>query len=183
MPELKRGNPKAFETIGLKLKALAGLTGRVGWFEDSKYDDGTPVAYVAALNELGHGKTPPRPFMRPTAIAERDAWIEVAARGARAVVAGSANPRQVMEQLTSKAEADVRDAILALTEPALSPITIELRAMKKRDPNLRVTGATVGEAARKVAQPGYVTPNVSTKPLIDTDVMERTLTSKVESSQ
>ncbi len=37
---------------------------QVGWFESAKYDDGTPVAGVAAIQEFGSAKNriPPRPF-------------------------------------------------------------------------------------------------------------------------
>ncbi|MDL2105264.1 hypothetical protein QQJ69_19235, partial [Proteus mirabilis] len=40
----------------------------VGFFEHSKYPDGTPIAYVASIQELGYpaGGIPPRPFLRPT---------------------------------------------------------------------------------------------------------------------
>ena len=63
--QLKRGNPKAFQTLDINLKALAKIEGKVGWFESAEYPEGTPVAYVAAIQELGHGKIPPRPFMAP----------------------------------------------------------------------------------------------------------------------
>ena len=47
---------------------------RVGWFDTARYQDGTPVAYVAAIQEFGHGAIPPRPFMRPTIAQQRQAW-------------------------------------------------------------------------------------------------------------
>ena len=174
--ELKQSNPKAFETIALALKSLSGLTGKVGWFPGAEYEDGTPVAYVAALNEVGHGSTPPRPFMRPTAIEEKKEWSSIAAQGSREVVKGRLTGEGVMEILTKKAEDDVAKTITALTSPPLSPVTIEIRAMKKRNPDLKVTGAIVGQAAEKVKQPGYETPNVSVKPLNDSGHMINTLT-------
>lgn len=175
-----RSNPKAFETLKLRIKSLQGLEGRVGWFPSAKYESGTPVAFVMALNELGHGKTPPRPTIRPTAINQREAWAELAAKGAKGVINGTLAPDGLMELITIQAEGDLKQAILDLTEPALSPITIELRAMKKRNPNLRITGAIVGAAARRVREPGYVTPDVSVKPLIDTGYAIATLTHTVE---
>ncbi len=175
--EIKRGNPKAFETVALALDKLRGLEGRVGWFETSKYDNGTPVAYVAAIQELGYGPIPPRATMRPTAVDKKQEWADIAAQGSRAVIAGTVAPDQVMEQLTGKAESDIFKAISTLTEPTLSPITLELRAMKKADPNLIVTGATVGIAAARVKAPGYVLAGgVSTKPLDDSGKMLATLT-------
>jgi hypothetical protein len=39
-------------------------TVQVGFMADAVYEDGTPVAMVAALNEYGTKKIPPRPFFR-----------------------------------------------------------------------------------------------------------------------
>lgn len=178
--KLTRSNPKALETISVNLQSLASVQGKVGWFETSKYPDGTPVAYVAALNELGHGKTPPRPTMRPTAIEQRNAWTELAGYLATQVLQGKITGYQAMDTLTLQAEGDVGKTLAEITTPELSPITIELRYMKKKNPGLVVTAATVGQAAARVAQPGYVTPDVSVKPLNDTGLEIATLTHIVE---
>lgn len=181
MPEITRGNPKAFDTITNKLKELEGYETKVGWFADAKYEDGTPVAYAAALNELGHGKTPARPFMRPTAIKERGKWSSVLAASAKKVLAGKESVSNAMETIGVVAEADVLKAIVSITTPPLSPITIQLRAMKMRDPNLKIGGRIVGEAAAIVHKPGYQTPSgVSTKPLNDTGTLIEKLTHKVD---
>lgn len=178
--ELKRSKPAAFEILKNALKELKGIEGKVGWFESAKYENGTPVAYAAALNELGHGPTPPRPFMRPTASANKDKWAQTAAQGAKMTFQGLSTATEVMGMLTEQAEGDVSKTIANLHSPALSPITIELRAMKKRDPGLKITGATVGIAAARVRQPGYTTPDVSVKPLIDSGLAIATLTHTVE---
>lgn len=181
MAKVTRSNPKAFATLENKLKELEGVQTKVGWFKGSKYPDGTPVAMAAAANELGHGKTPPRPFMRPTAIKERGKWGEVVASGAKQVLKGETTIEKVMDTIGVVAEGDVLQAIVDITTPPLSPITIQLRAMKKRDPNLKITGKTVGEAAAIVHKPGYTQPTgVSTKPLNDTGHMLATLTHIVE---
>lgn len=182
MAQITRSNPKAFEAIYLHLSQLAKVQGKVGWFESSKYEDGTPVAYVAAIQELGSGPIPPRPFMRTTAAKEKDKWSQTAAMAAKSVIKGDATAKQAMELITFQAEGDVSKTIASITSPALSPITIELRAMKARNPGLKITGATVGEAAAKVNSPGYQTPSVSTKPLVDTGHMIATLTHIVESA-
>lgn len=169
--QIKRDNPKAFQTIELKIKELSGLEGRVGWIDGAKYDNGLPIATAAALNELGHGPTPPRPFIRPTIAKQQQVWARVAADGAKAIIGGTISPENLMEQLTEKARGDIEQTILEILEPPLSPITIELRAMKKKNPNLRITGTIVGEAARRVKQPGYQKPNVNDKPLVDSGKM------------
>lgn len=67
---------------------------------------------------------------------------------------------------------DIQKSITETNAPPLSEITIQLRAMKKADPDLVVTGATVGEAADR-ARRGVSTAGVSTKPLVDTGTMFR----------
>ena len=175
--EIRRLNSQSLQTLCFNLAALQNVEAKVGWFESAKYPDGTPVAYAAALNELGHGNTPARPTMRPTAKAQAKEWALAAKQGADAITKGTFSPVQVMEQLAGKAQGDIFKAISVLTLPALSPVTIELRAMKQKNPNLKIGGAVVGYAAWKVKQPGYVAPSgVSTKPLIDSGLMVATLT-------
>lgn len=183
MPTIKRGNPKAFEKINLRLAQLDGAQSKVGWFETAKYQNGTPVAMAAAANELGHGSTPPRPFFRPTILRDALAWTKTAAEGARAVIRGNATMTQVMEAIGQQAEAGVAKSIEEVTTPPLSPVTIELRAMKQRNPSLVVTAQTVGQAAARVKAPGYKPPTgISTKPLNDTGLMIETLTSVTETT-
>ena len=97
MVEIRRGNPKAFQQLSLRLKELSGVETKVGWFPSARYEDGTPVAYVASVQELGHGPIPPRPFFRTTAAAEQAAWAKYAAQGAKAVLAGKLSGRAVMD--------------------------------------------------------------------------------------
>jgi hypothetical protein len=179
--ELKRSNPKAFEVLLGKLKELDGIESRVGFFPSAKYDDGTQVALVASVQEFGHGPIPPRPFFRPTISAEQQAWAAYAAQGAKAVLDGKLSAFDVMDGLGERAQEDVKETINQITSPPLSPITLELRAMKHRNPNLRVTAATVGEAAARVRQPGYqLASGTPDKPLIDTRLLITTLTHTTE---
>jgi hypothetical protein len=176
-----RSNPKAFEVLLGKLKELDRVQTAVGWFPGAKYDDGTPVALAAAANEFGHGPTPPRPFFRPTIAAEQTAWSRYAAQGAKAVLAGKISAFDVMDGLGERAQEDVKETINQITSPALSPITLELRSMKHKDPNLRITGAIVGQAAARVRQPGYqLASGTPDKPLIDTKNLITTLTHTTE---
>ena len=169
--EFGRTTPRAFKTLELNIKSLQNLEGRVGWIDGTKYPNGLPVAAAAAMNELGHGPTPPRPTIRPTADAKKGEWTAVAAQAAKAVINGQLSAENAMEQITVRAKDDIEQAILEITQPALSPITLELRAMKKKNPNLIITGKVVGEAAWRIKQPGYQTPNVNDKPLIDSGRM------------
>lgn len=172
---------KAFETLTNKLKELKGIETRVGWFDSAKYEDGTPVAYVASIQEYGHGPIPPRPFFRTTVTAQKQAWAAHAAQGAKAVLAGKISARDVMDGLGELAQEDVKETINRITSPPLSPITLELRAMRHKDPELKVTGTLVGQVAAKVKEPGYqLASGTPTKPLIDTKLLITTLTHTTE---
>lgn len=173
-------NKQVFDTLISKLKELDDKALKIGWFKTAKYESGTPVAYVAAIQEFGSAKNsiPPRPFMRPTYIAKKKDWLDVAARGARAMLRGSETAESVLDKIGFQAEGDIAKTISEVTAPPLSNITLQLR--RWRMDGRVITGKTVGEAAREVAKPGWKKPNVSDKPLVDTGVLLATLTHVVE---
>jgi hypothetical protein len=177
MTTVTRGHRQGFEVLAAKLKELAGVETRVGWFPSAKYADGTPVAYTMSINEFGAGPIPPRPFFRTTIAEQKAAWAGYAAQGAKAVLNGKLTAEQVMDGIGERGQEDVKETINTITSPSLSPITLELRAMKYKDPSLRITGAIVGQAAAKVRQPGYqLASGTPDKPLIDTKTAITTLT-------
>lgn len=53
MVKMARKNPKAFEQILSRAKQLDGAVAKAGWFSTDKYEDGTPVAYIASVQEFG----------------------------------------------------------------------------------------------------------------------------------
>lgn len=88
-----------------------------------------------------------------------------------------------MDGIGERAQEDVKQTINTITAPPLSPITLELRAMKHKDPSLRITGTLVGQVAQKVRQPGYrLASGTPDKPLIDTRLAITTLTHITESA-
>ena len=157
-----------YQRLNLALDALADTTTKVGWFESAKYGNGTPVAYVASIQELGWGPIPPRPFMRSTFGEKKENWAVTMGGAARAVLAGKETAKSAMDKLGLMVTGDIYRKISEITSPPLSPITIELRARKLRGDI--ITGKTVGEAAAAVAMPDYQTPTVSTKPLVEPGV-------------
>lgn len=178
--EIKRSNPKVFQQLDLKIKELQSKQAKIGWFEASKYPDGTPVAYVAAIQEMGApGKSiPPRPTMRPAAIETEKKVRELAAQGAKAILSGSQTADTVMEGIASTVQSQISKNIATLTEPPLSPIT--LGARKYRQQGKTVTGKTIGEIATLLKAGKLDLTGVSTKPLEDTGLLSATLTSVVE---
>lgn len=182
MAEITRDNPNAFKALADCLEGLDGVTGKVGWFESAVYPDGTPVAYAAAINEMGSPKNniPARSFIRSTAIEKDAEWKETANIVSSRVLEGKMTPQAAMSVLCQKAEGDIAAKISSITAPPLSPITLGLRKYKELHPNAKITGATVGEVARQLRDGTLDTSGVSTKPLVDSSLMVTTLTNVVE---
>lgn len=140
-------------------KVLAALNSKqiqVGFFDTYKYPDGTPIAYVAAIQEFGYGPIPPRPFMRPAQLQNQNKWQAGIAAGVKAALNGAVTIDNALEQVGMAAAGDVRKAIKAVTAPPLAASTIRARQSRKK--------------TKKQA---------STKPLVDTGQMLQAVTSAV----
>lgn len=179
--------PGLRDDIRIAVAALGEKTGAVGWFESSKYEDGAPVAGVAAVQEYGSAKRgiPPRPFFRPTAEQQAGAWKATAAQVSKGILQGHLKPDALMEALSLKAEADVRVAITKLLTPQLSLLTLQARKHKKeqdgsKGPVQPFTAKTLGKLQRSRDEGPPDVSGVSTKPLVDSGYLLATLTSKVE---
>ncbi|WP_059215185.1 hypothetical protein [Escherichia albertii] len=146
----------AAESLKRATEELKRKSAKVGWFESSKYADGTPVAQVAAENEFGPHA---RPFMRPTITARTQVWRSLSYTVAKKVVNGDAPADQIFEMLGLQVSGDIAKAIAAITSPPLSPRTIAARQAKMAD------GKTIGSLD---------------KPLVETGLMINSLTHIVE---
>lgn len=123
------------KTMATALDGLNGVTGKTGWFETAKYADGTPVAYVAAIQEFGAVAEgvliPPRPTMRPAVADKGQEWMDLLGKGAVAVLKGQETPQSAMEKVALRAAGDVAKNIQALTSPPLAPSTIKAKGFAK----------------------------------------------------
>lgn len=145
----------AMQPFELAMKELNGLRTKVGWFESAKYPNGTPVAYVAAIQENGYaaGGIPPRRTIGPTISAQGAAWRTLAGQGAAAAAKGAISAHDAMEGLGLQASGDVRKAIAQLTTPKLKASTLAARQARG---------------------------NSSQKPLVDSSLLVDTVTHIVE---
>lgn len=161
MTTVKRTPGPGVDRIKFLLNGVSNKVGKVGFFPTSKYEDGTPVAYVAAIQEFGSPAQgiPPRSFMRSTVNEKSGEWRGVATQGAQAMINGTATGDQVLEAIGLKAAGDIRYTISKLTTPALRPETIAARLRARKDKK------TVG---------------LLTKPLVDTGTLLNAVTSAVE---
>lgn len=144
----------------LKINKLGGRV-RVGWREDTKYDDGTPVYKIAQIQEYGaripvtdkmrkwfavqgfplskHTTEiviPPRAFIRQTSDNNKKKWVEQFRNNLVKVLDGKMTFEQAMNRLGVVIQGDIKETISTFSEPHNSPMTI---AMKGKDTPLRDT--------------------------------------------
>lgn len=164
MKVIRKDGPGKKELSNL-LGALSGdKVGKVGWFESAKYENGTPIAYVAAIQEFGTvengGFIPPRSFMRTTIAEKQGEWKGYAERGAKAMLKGE-TLSNVLNVIGMRARGDIQGKIKQIMAPPLAESTIANRLYRRKQRNARAR-------------------NVSTKPLIDSGMMLATIQSTVE---
>lgn len=150
--------------LAAALKELGNKQGRVGWFASSQYQDGTPVAYVAAIQEFGYapGGITPRMGLRAMASERQQRWAKVAEQGVKQVLDGRSTATEMMELIGAVAEGDIRKQIASVTEPLLKDTTLEARARRMGLEDAR-----------------FLT-NTGAKPLVDSGYMLATVTHVVE---
>lgn len=115
--------------LSAALKGLQDNSCKVGFFETAKYEDGTPVAYIAAIHEFGAASrsVPPRPFMRPTIAEHRANWQSLMRSGANKLAKGGITAEVFYDRLGLQASGDVRKTIAGIKEPPLKPATVKAR--------------------------------------------------------
>lgn len=168
-----KGGEKLLAHLKLLAEKVANpVTLRVGFLENATYPEnqgGQPVAMVAAIQEFGapSRKVPPRPYFRTMIAAKKNGW---GAKFGKIIKASDFDAKKAMALLGEDISADLRESIINTNSPPLSPITVMLRGMRSHDQSLVVSGKTVGEAARRVAQ-GLTNYGASDKVLDDTGHM------------
>lgn len=154
---------------------------RVGFLEGARYPDeeGTYVAQVAFWLNYGTKTSPARPFFTNMIIDKSDSWGKQLERILKS------NDYDIELSLALMGEGiggQLIDAITNLAMPPLSQVTLMLRKMRIGNPNLVVTGATVGEAARRVAA-GEDTGAASTKVGVYTGHMLNSIAYQVDDGE
>jgi len=106
-------NLKGFDNLARRLKTLAATKVKVGFFEEDKYDDGMPVAQVAAYNEFGTRFHPERPFMRETFEDKntRHTLLKGLMAAARATIHQTGSARRLLAVLGKLASEEIKITI------------------------------------------------------------------------
>jgi hypothetical protein len=163
MTVVKHEPGEATAKLRAALKTLQGVTGKVGWPESAKYADGTPVAYVAAIQEYGYDPKhiPPRLGFRATLPSLQPELQRVAGVYAKRMLADKAGPIDAMDAIGGTAQGLLFKHISNVTSPPLAFATQAARAYRRGIPpdELTATGA---------------------KPLNDTGLLIATLTHQTE---
>ncbi|MFJ4352729.1 hypothetical protein ACIPZ5_17720 [Pseudomonas sp. NPDC089428] len=89
---------RGLDNLAKRLVTLARTKTEIGFF-DGAYDDGMPVAQVAAMNEFGTRFHPDRPFMQETLQEKRHAIVAMLIQAARATVLNRGGARSIMQLL------------------------------------------------------------------------------------
>ena len=160
-------------------KQFTGKQAQIGWPEGKQYPDGTPVAYIAAIQNFGVPERglPPRPILKPTVDQNKDRWGKLSEKLVRDVANGNLDAVDALDTLGRVAAMDMQVAIAQINEPALSPVTVLLRKWRKA--GRTITGKTVGEAVQAIAD--GVDPGSDNKPLNDTGYLIASVTHGVGS--
>ena len=147
--------------INAVVQYLARKRVSVGFFDTAKYPDGTPVAYVAAIQEFGHpeGNIPARPFFRSAIAKIKQAFVDNSRAGVLAALEGRIAPQAMLERLGMMGSSAVQESITDGNYEPLKQSTLDAKQSKKR------------------------TAGISSKPLIDTAQMLQSVTYAVEAKQ
>lgn len=174
-------NMKGIDELKKTLADADKKTAQIGWFPSAAYDDGTPVASVAAMQELGTKTAPPRPYFRPTISEKKEDWAALVDSGLNAMVNGKATIDQVLNGLSLAVVGDVKESISG-PHLALSPVTLALRRLRNEGATVGagLVGAVAGAIARGETGAGQLgQPYGNATPLNDTGYMIATLTHEV----
>lgn len=117
-----------------KIKNLHTVA-EVGFFEEATYHDGTPVAYVAYLNEFGN-HNPPRPFMKRTFDNRHPAWAKLIQYVLRSKGLSKESMKEAFGQAGITAVGDVKKTIMKWNpnDPRPNkPATIRAKMRKSAD--------------------------------------------------
>ena len=101
---------------------------RVGLLENSTAPNGDSLPLRAAMNEFGHGTTPPRPAIRNMIAEKSPEWPDAVALNLKQT---NYNIPLTLQRIGEGVKGQWKQAYLDLWTPPLSPITIKRKGFDK----------------------------------------------------
>lgn len=158
----------------------------VGWFEESKYDDGTPIGGIAAVQNYGavinqnvtekqrnylhyfdihirketntiHIVIPPTHFMENCVRNNKDKWRQLCKEAWLSVLLGNITHDKAMESIGLAIEGDISKAIAEVNTPPLKESTLKQKRSKYKDKK------TTGSLTKRLVNTGLMLDSVSHK--------------------
>ena len=105
----------------LAQRVRRGGTLEVGFMSGATYPDGTPVPLVAALNEFGTSRVPPRPFFRSMIAQKSSGWGPAAAR---LLAQNNYDVRTTLTLVGEGIKGQLQQSIASNTPPPNAPSTV-----------------------------------------------------------
>lgn len=109
-------------------KASESAFVEVGFLEGSTYPDGTSVPMVAAIQEFGSSKSPPRPFFRGMISDKSPEWPDAIAD---LLVANDYSATKTLTQTGAAIKGQLQEAISVYVGPGLAQSTIDRKGHEK----------------------------------------------------
>lgn len=109
------------------------MVAQIGFPSGINYEDGTSVAYVAAIQEFGAPAVgiPARPFMQPTVNEKKDTWVKTIEKSLPKVALGKMSAFDVLDLVGIQAAADIQTKISSIYTPPNAPATIRAKGSAK----------------------------------------------------
>lgn len=140
---------------------------KAGWFEESKYNDNTPIGGIAAVQNYGatinqsKGENswtiviPPTHFMENCQTENKEKWKNMMKNAWTSVFLGNITPDKAMEQMGLLIEGDIAKQIVAVNTPPLAESTIKNRKNRYKDKK------TTGNLTKRLVDTGQMLDSVS----------------------
>ena len=130
MATVKGGNKFSEALTKLAGTLSSAKSVKIGFFENARYPDGTPVAMVAAIQEFGAPRAgiPPRPYFRNMIAAKKGEWPTAIAKFLKD---NNNDAVRTLNDLGELVAGQLRQSIRDTNDPPLAPATIARKGFSK----------------------------------------------------
>ncbi|ELM3737090.1 hypothetical protein RYR42_002582 [Edwardsiella piscicida] len=120
---------KVMDVLDEVEKQFSNIQLKVGFLEGATYNGVIPVPMVAATNEFGNPahNQPPRPFFRNAIAENEEKWKEKTSQ----LIERGDDIGEIFSILGEIIVGDIRQSIITLDSPPLSPVTIAKKGFDK----------------------------------------------------